>query len=344
MGVRKILKLKYEDLACYTDNFSESNYLSHFQFGNLYRGKIVRDNCTLNVMVKIWEVSEIYVFWPGDNEGRLVDEVMMLRPEIHPGIVKMYGYCNEYDHLGVVYEFEPFDSVFNLIPKDDFTWLQRIKVAFAFASLLKFLHAPKCSFYKPYIVRNLDCAHLVVDKDYNPKLCDFGLITGGIFPDRTIYKCHPVTGSCGYIDCNAIVRGAHSETQDVFAFGVILLNLISKRVYKRENRGLNEYEIYEWAWKEYLSFNNLLEQTSESEWHTINFSLVDQSLTGEPDFDADDGEKLSEMLIECTRADPSDRPNIKQIVRSLLKLKVVKKNADFLGLKKVTQTSENTVA
>ncbi|KAL7086948.1 hypothetical protein ACP275_13G034600 [Erythranthe tilingii] len=259
---------------------------------------------------------------------------MILRNEIHPGIVKLYGYCNDDDRLGVVYELDTFDSVFNLIPKDDFTWLQRIKVAFAFASLLKFMHAPKCSFYKPYIVRNLDCAHLVVDKDYDPKLCDFGLMTGGIFPDRTIYKRHRVRGSFGYIDVVAIFKDEYSDKQDVFAFGVILLNLISKRVYSRENRGQNETDIYEWAWEEYLSFNELLEQTSKSEWHNINFSLVHESLTAEPDFDADDGEKISELLIECTRSDPSDRPTMKQVVRSLRKLKVVKKNADFLGVKK----------
>lgn len=45
---------------------------------------------------------------------------MLLRHEVvikHPGMVKLYGYCCEGQHLGVVYEFKPFDSVFNLITK-----------------------------------------------------------------------------------------------------------------------------------------------------------------------------------------------------------------------------------
>lgn len=44
-------------------------------------------------------------------------------------------------------------------------------------------------------------------QEYNPKLCDFGLITGGIFPDRTIYKGHPVSGCYGYIDLSALGQG-----------------------------------------------------------------------------------------------------------------------------------------
>lgn len=68
----QVFKLSYEDLACYTENFSETNYLNHFQFGKLYRGKIVGAQSTQYVLVKIWEVSKIYEYWDGDNEGRLM--------------------------------------------------------------------------------------------------------------------------------------------------------------------------------------------------------------------------------------------------------------------------------
>ncbi|XP_012830608.1 PREDICTED: uncharacterized protein LOC105951703 [Erythranthe guttata] len=114
MAQREIPPLSYQDLACYTDNFSESNYLCHFQFGKLYRGKIGERY----VMVKIWEVSEKYYYKPGDYEFRLMDEVCLLghRKMInHPGMLKLLGYCYEDDLLGIVYDFKPFDTVYNLI-------------------------------------------------------------------------------------------------------------------------------------------------------------------------------------------------------------------------------------
>ncbi|KAK6144760.1 hypothetical protein DH2020_021580 [Rehmannia glutinosa] len=162
-----IQKLKYKKLVIYTDDFSESNYISRFQFGKLYRGLIPNPRRKRYVMVEIWEVPEIYNYEPGDNKIRLMEETILLRHEMlisHPGMLKLYGYCCEGEHLGAVYEFRPFDSLFNLIPKAGFTWLQRIKAALGLASVLKFLHAGNSSFYVPFIVQNLDAAHVVLDE------------------------------------------------------------------------------------------------------------------------------------------------------------------------------------
>ncbi|KAL8031875.1 hypothetical protein ABFX02_13G057900 [Erythranthe guttata] len=276
-----------------------------------------------------------------------MDEVMLLRHEKlnnHPGMLKLYGYCKESDHVGVVYEFKPFASVFNLIPKDGFSWLQRIKVALGFASVLRFLHTKNGSFYKPFIVRNLDCAHIVVDEDYNPKLCDFGLISGGIFRDRTVFTSYHVLGSIGYIDLDSIYEEEFTVKQDVYAFGVILLNLISKRVYKVETRCKNPEEVYNWAWQEFSAF--LSQKKRESSLKNNRFSLVHQSLKDEPDFVAVDGEKITWLALKCTASDLTERPTMKQVMRTLLKLKLVNRNVDFLGLKnnyKVVRTCANAL-
>ncbi|GFQ04525.1 protein kinase apk1b chloroplastic [Phtheirospermum japonicum] len=332
-----VLSLSYEDLATYTDNFSESNYLGHFQFGEFYRGKIVSDEQTRHVMVKIWEVPETYHYRPGDNEGRLMDEVNLLRHELamnRPGLARLYGYCLESDHLGVVYDFKPLDSVYNLVLKDDFTWLQRIKVTLVFAHLLKFLHTRKCSYYKSFIVRNLDCAHLVLDEDYNPKLCDFGLITGGIFPDRTIYKCHHVIGSYGYIDLSGWYADDPSGKKDVYAFGTILLSLIAKRVYTEEARHVDGPYVSDWAWSIYRKH---VKEDPESK--PPKFSLVHQSLAAEPDYNLGDGLDITSLAYKCIDADLNERPTMNQVLRYLLRLKVVKRNADFLGVNKLMRES-----
>ncbi|KAL7128977.1 hypothetical protein ABFS83_13G031700 [Erythranthe nasuta] len=121
MKLGNLKRLSYDDLASYTDNFSQRNYICHFQFGKLYHGKIVRAERVQqqHVMVKVWEKPTIYEYMPGDNELRLMDEVILHRNEMvtsHPGMLKMYGYCFDGEHnLGVVYEFKPFDSLFNLV-------------------------------------------------------------------------------------------------------------------------------------------------------------------------------------------------------------------------------------
>ncbi|EYU26965.1 hypothetical protein MIMGU_mgv11b0235052mg, partial [Erythranthe guttata] len=202
--------LLYNDLARFTDNFSESNYLCHFQFGKLYRGKIVHAESTLFVMVKIWEDSQIYCYKPGDNESRLMDEVILLRNPMvinHPNLVKLYGYCYEVGHLGVVYEFDPFDSVYNLIPKDN-----------------------------------------------------------------------------------------TSEKQDVFAFGTILLSLISKRLYTEQDRQNLAPYVCQWAYGKFIEYEI---DSSNTDSKKPKFSVVHPSLEADPYFDPSDGHKITALALEC---------------------------------------------
>ncbi|KAL7126300.1 hypothetical protein ABFS83_14G176900 [Erythranthe nasuta] len=333
-----VMRLKYKDLAAYTDNFSERNYIGRFQFGKLYRGSFGRRF----VIVKIWEVPEIYDCEPGDNQVRLMEENILLRHEIlikHPCMVKLYGYCSDGGHLGAVYEFKAADSVLNLIPKDSFTWLQRIKTAFQLASLLKFLHSGNPSaFFEPYIVQNLDAAHIVLDEDCNAKLCDFAQMIGGILPDTGICSCPSAVGCYGYIDIGAHSEDECSNKQDVFAFGVILLSLISKRVYTDEDRQSGLPTVYEWASGQCEAFE------SYSEMRDAKFSLVHKSIAAESEFCGDDGHKVTMIALECVNRVQSERPKMKQVFRGLRKLEVVKKNADFIGAnnKLLLRPCENT--
>uniref|UniRef100_A0A5B7BMY7 Protein kinase domain-containing protein n=1 Tax=Davidia involucrata TaxID=16924 RepID=A0A5B7BMY7_DAVIN len=349
MDPRRITRLSYEELKQYTDNFSKENYIGKFQFGKVYRGKIewMAFGGTQYVTVKMWEVPEIYNYYRGDNEERMMDEIVLLRHEKvihHPGMVKLYGYCHEGDHLGVVYDFKPLDTVYNFLLKDDFTWLQRIKVALGFACLLKFLHA-RNPLYEPFMIRNLDAAHIMLDEEYNPKLIDFGMITGGIFPDRTIY-IHYVYGSYGYVDPSYDMIGGWTEKSDVFAFGIILLGLIAKRVFTEEDREANAPFVHQWARSKYgsdtgiklpkswLVHGSLQAESNESDTgiKLSKLSLVHGSLQAEPGFFSTDGANITRLAMQCVEYYPEDRPTMKEVVRHLLKLQVVKHHAGFLGM------------
>lgn len=53
-----------------------------------------------------------------------------------------------------------FDLMNHLTFPDSFYWCDRIKVALELARLLAFLHSHKL----PYMVRNLDAMHIMIDK------------------------------------------------------------------------------------------------------------------------------------------------------------------------------------
>ncbi|EYU42129.1 hypothetical protein MIMGU_mgv11b016476mg, partial [Erythranthe guttata] len=171
--------------------------------------------------------------------------------------------------------------------------------------------------------------------DYNPKLCDFGCTSGGIFLNKKTYSGHNSRSCYGCIDIALCSTGDWSIKQDVFAFGVILLSLISKRVYTDEDSEAGAPFVFEWAFTEY---EEALE--SKSDVKETEFSLVHKSLAAEDDFCTVDGHKITTLALECVNRDEDERPTMKQVVKSLLKLEIVKQNADFIGVNKARNRPE----
>ncbi|KAK4440816.1 Receptor-like kinase LIP2 [Sesamum alatum] len=313
------VKLRYEDLRLYTDNFSDRNYIGKFQFGKVYHGKVSLEGSAQpkSVTVKIWESIREYWYYPNENTNRLMDEVIFLQQQevLHPGLMKLYGYCCEAQHLGVVYDFKSFNTVDNLVPRDDFFWWQRIKVALRFAQLLNFLHVQNRG-ERPFLIRNISAAHIMVDEDWNPKLYDFGMITGGIFPDKTKYPVQIFNGCWGYEESN----GLWSHRTDEYAFGVVLLGLITKEVYTEEDRLNFKPCIVDRAFEKYSC------DQERAGGENFRFSLVHKSFEADPSFCASDAPNITRLAWYCVNYCPCDRPRIDEIVNWLQQLKVVRRH------------------
>ncbi|KAL0369747.1 UNVERIFIED_CONTAM: Receptor-like kinase LIP2 [Sesamum angustifolium] len=310
-------KLRFEDLRLYTDNFSDRNYIGKFQFGKVYHGKVPLQGSEKpkHVTVKIWELLPEHSLYPKENHSRLMDEVIFLQQQevLHPGLMKLYGYCCEAEQWGIVYDFKSFNTVTNLVLRDDFMWWQRIKVALRFAQLLRFLHVQNRG-ERPFLIRNISADHIMVDEDWNPKLYDFGLITGGIFPDKTKYSFQCLNGCWGARE----PRGDWSHRTDEFAFGVFLLGLITKEVYTDEDRLNLEPCIVDRAYEKYCC------DQERVGGENFRFSLVHKSFDADPSFCASDAPSITRLAWYCVNYFPSDRPDLNGIVNWLQRLKVVR--------------------
>ncbi|KAK8489952.1 hypothetical protein V6N13_099868 [Hibiscus sabdariffa] len=324
MESKEIREISLEELKLYTDNFSQEKFVGNFQFGKVYRGQIGDSD----VIVKIWLQTDLYWCNPGDNEARLDEELQLQtdpRIKSHPNLAKLIGYCLE-GQLGVVYDLNPVDTLRTFILKDDFPWSQRIKVAHQFACLLKFLHAP-CPPLLPYLIRNLEATHFLLDKDYNLVLYDFGMMSGGVLPERSKLPPGPVCrfmtlyGCYGYIDPYPSQVDHWYEESDVWAFGVVLLGLISKRVFIVEDHA-EEYSIRSdsllidlWAVKEHERRRLLYGDKA---------SLVHENLEVDCGFEPIDGIEITKLAMQCIEYFFEDRPTMEQVVQRLSELHVLK--------------------
>ncbi|KAJ4825164.1 hypothetical protein Tsubulata_032184 [Turnera subulata] len=221
----------------------------------------------------------------------------------------------------MVYDLDPIDTVQNLLVKDVFTWRMRIKVALGVASLLKFLHAEHPDL--PYLIRNLAASHIMLDQTQEPVLFDFSMISGGILYDKRNILYEHANGCHGYVDPTSACPGARSDKCDVFSYGVLLLQLVSK-VEDLEKVGTGDKQtIFDWAWRQYKS------QKSGSS--KLNFSLVHPSLESDPLFNCDDGVRVTKLALQCVHNDLGKRPSMKQVHSHLVKLHVALSIATIQG-------------
>ncbi|KAK4483677.1 hypothetical protein RD792_010878 [Penstemon davidsonii] len=290
----ELTKFEIEDLKNFTDNLSEENFICHAQFCKLYRGKIPDGR---EVTVKVWMVGHGWVVGQGweDACANFRDEITFL--EHHgkiscPNLPKLLGWCRNDDtsQLGVVYDLKSVDVLRNLIEEDSFNWSQRINVVVGLANLLEHLHG-----YSPrYLIRDLSAAQIMLDKDLNPVLFNFFGLTGGVIE-------------------------RYEETIDVFAFGVILLELIYKcKVDCIENIRRSEFYYY------------LHEHVGQ--YYKPGRSFVDKSFKGEAGFDACAGRRITELTRMCILRNAYKRPSSKEIVKELKTLPVVRKHRSFCKL------------
>ncbi|KAL3502822.1 hypothetical protein ACH5RR_037271 [Cinchona calisaya] len=340
-------KLSYEDLKSYTNNFSKENYIGEVMFGKLYRGEISVDVVVKKpVAVKIWEEPTKYCFSTHDNHHRLMDEIHFLvhDPIEHESFVKLYGYCWEGENLGVVYDFKPLDMVSKVVFNDGFDWRCRIKVAIQLAQFLRLVHKRSWGM-KPCILRNIDAAHIVIDEDYIPKFCDFGMVSGGIFPNKAQQKGQFINGSYGYTDTTAhIFHCSWSQGTDVFAFGVVLLGLISNRFFTEEDRQACNPHVCDWADEQYYGKPEYTDYFCDEEVTDCKSDdydesgetkrcLVHESLQTDPFFYTTDGFGITTLAVRCASFYPSLRPTMKNVVKRLFKLKVVKDHPEYFGVR-----------
>ncbi|XP_065849814.1 uncharacterized protein [Euphorbia lathyris] len=310
-----------EELENCVNGFSEENFMGKFQFGEVYRGTY---NGT-EVVVKIWKKQGRYRVLPGENEGRLEDERRLHRYsqiyEFHPNVAKPWAICHGRKHLAIVYHRNPkaIDTLHNLIEKDSFTWAQRIKVAFGLASLLRYMHTPhpNCPSNLPYLIRNIDAAHILVDQDHEPLLFDFSMISGGILTDKRDLLDQHLQG------CFAQPGpGRWSDRCDVFSYGVVLLSLISKRIYKDDGDCINVSLVYE------LGKNEHKQHNSVASFGKLKSSLMHPSLELEPDFHFNDAIEITNLALLCVEYDPQKRPTMDQVVRYMQNMHIVQHNAN----------------
>ncbi|OMO91237.1 hypothetical protein CCACVL1_07181 [Corchorus capsularis] len=283
---------KYQELLSATSNFLAENLIGKGGSSQVYRG-CLRDGKEL--AVKILKPSE-------DVLKEFVLEIEIITTLHHKNIISLLGFCYEDDNLLLVYDFLSRGSLEENLhgnKKDSgaFGWTERYKVALGVAEALDYLHTNS---EHPVIHRDVKSSNILLSDDFEPQLSDFGLAKWASTSSSHI-TCTDVAGTFGYLAPEYFMYGKVNDKIDVYAYGVVLLELLSGRKPINNDYPKGQQSLVMWA-KPILSSGKVSQ-------------LLDSSLGD--GYDRDQIERMVLAATLCIRRAPRARPQMSVVVKLL---------------------------
>lgn len=180
------------------------------------------------------------------------------------------------------------DQLINNKGQQSLHWFLRIQIIFEVACGLAFLHATKP---EPIVHRDLKPGNILLDKNYVSKIGDVGLakLISDIVPEGlTEYRDTAVAGTLYYMDPEYQLTGTIRPKSDVYALGIIILQLLTGK----RPHGL------------ILSAEEAIKKDSISD--VLDSSQIDWPIA--------EAEILAKLAVRCTALKCRDRPSLESEV------------------------------
>uniref|UniRef100_A0A453GB51 Protein kinase domain-containing protein n=1 Tax=Aegilops tauschii subsp. strangulata TaxID=200361 RepID=A0A453GB51_AEGTS len=208
----------YGEIKSATDSFSLSNILGRGGYGPVYKGKLLDGR-----IVAVKQLSST------SHQGKkeFMTEIATISAVQHRNLVKLHGCCIDSKTPLLVYEYLEQGSLDQAIfGKTDLNldWRTRFEICVGIARGLAYLHEESSM---RIVHRDIKASNVLLDADLNPKISDFGLARH--YKDSMTHLNTGVAGTLGYLAPEYAMMGHLTEKADVFAFGVVALEILAGR-------------------------------------------------------------------------------------------------------------------
>ncbi|KAK4340943.1 hypothetical protein RND71_039444 [Anisodus tanguticus] len=288
--IKDSMRFSFSEIQLATDDFSKDNLLGEGGYGHVYKGRL-KDGQVIAAKVRKEASTQ------GFSEFH--SEVYVLSFARHRNIVMLLGYCCKENVNILVYEYicnnslewHLFENTENVLE-----WHRRYAIAIGTAKGLRFLHE-ECR-GGPIIHRDLRPSNILLTHDYVPMLGDFGLAKWKTNEDKIYTR---ILGTLGYLAPEYAENGIVSVRTDVYAFGIVLIQLLSGRKAIDSMREDSHHSLRQWA-------ISLIERLALHE-------LIDPRIGDS--YDTFEGYHMARTAFLCVQNDPELRPSMGEVLRLL---------------------------
>ncbi|KAK3439932.1 hypothetical protein EUGRSUZ_B00269 [Eucalyptus grandis] len=292
------LYFKYETLEKATNFFDDSRKLGQGGGGSVYKGNLPNEK-----VIAVKRLVFNMLQWVDDffNEVNLISGIQ------HKNLIRLLGCSIEGPESLLVYEYLPngsldqvlFDKLIESVVAVNnatpvLTWEERLHIIIGTAEGLAYLHGG-CGV--KIIHRDIKTSNILLDENLKPKISDFGLVRC-IALDKS-HLSTGIAGTLGYMAPEYLVRGQLIEKADVYAFGVLVLEILIGRKNSAYTQGSSS--VLQLVWKHYKS-NNLA-------------ACIDPALQGK--FPILEASNVLQICLLCTQASMELRPPMPRVVEML---------------------------
>ncbi|XP_020215401.1 rust resistance kinase Lr10-like [Cajanus cajan] len=271
--------------GAFKDKLGEGGY------GSVFKGKL---RSGPHVAIKMLGKSK-------GNGQDFISEVATIGRIHHQNIVQLIGFCVEGSKRTLVYEFMPNGSLDKFIFSKDgsvnLSYDKIYNISIGVARGIAYLHHG-CEMQILHF--DIKPHNILLDENFNPKVSDFGLAK--LYPiDNNIVTMTGVRGTIGYMAPELFYKniGGISHKADVYSFGMLLMEMASKRKNLNPNAE-HSSQLYFPFW----IYKNLEEEKD----------IEMEDVTKE---EKEIAKKMFMIALWCIQLKPNDRPSMNKVVEML---------------------------
>ncbi|KAB5574284.1 hypothetical protein DKX38_001478 [Salix brachista] len=293
----------YEEILFATDEFLDSSLLGHGTYGSVYYGHLHDQEVAIKRMT-------------ATKTKEFTAEMKILCKVHHTNLVELIGYAASDAELFLIYEYAQKGSLRSHLhdPQNKghtpLSWIMRVQIALDAARGLEYIHEHTKTHY---VHRDIKTSNILLDGSFKAKISDFRLAklvgkTGE--GEATATK---VVGTYGYLAPEYLSDGLATTKSDVYAFGVVLFEIISGKeaIIRTEGAVTKNPERRSLASTMLAALRNSPDSMSMSSLK----DLIDPNMMDL--YPHDCVFKLAMLAKQCVDEDPILRPDMKQVVISL---------------------------